>query len=177
MKLTIEHRLDEQTVIALYSLYLGAFGPLSTLAAARHVLTVEEFAAEMADDRIEKYVAWTDEGTPVGITTLATDIAAVPWASPEYYAAAYPEPFSRGAVFYLGFACVAKDRRYLGGYQLMCHAVARRLAEARAVCGFDTCAHNDESGVTRSIVSLGRAANMTLERRDTQTYYALVFAD
>jgi hypothetical protein len=177
MNLTIDRRLDGHAVAAMYNLYQGAFGPLTTLAAARHVLTAEEFSAEMADERLEKYVAWSDDGQPVGITTLATDLAAIAWISPEYYAAAYPEHFARGAVFYLGITCVSKQRQHQGGYPLMIHAVVNRLIEANAVCGYDTCAYNDAHGMTRSIVALCRSGRPVLERRDTQTYYTLTFGD
>jgi len=114
MRITIERSLDPGAVDAFYRLYRAAFAPLRTNAAARHLLSAEEFAAEMADKRIEKYVAWAGNGEPVGLATLTADLSAVPWISPEYYGARYPDHLARGALFYLGYTLVRPDHEQRG---------------------------------------------------------------
>ncbi len=76
MKITIERTIGAETIEIFYATYVAAFDPLRTNAAARHLLTAEEFAAEMTDERIDKYVAWDDNGRPAALTTLFARMAA-----------------------------------------------------------------------------------------------------
>lgn len=175
MRLTVLGALDPATVDAFYPAYAAAFEPLRTRAAARHILSAAEFAEEMTDPRIDKYVVWTDDGEPVAMTTMTTDLSAVAWISPEYFAARYPEHYARGAVYYLGYTLVGPGRKRHGAFALMMDAVVRRLIEGRAVCAFDICAYNDERGIGRRIAALCRAGNSTIDPVDVQTYYAASF--
>jgi GNAT superfamily N-acetyltransferase len=175
MKITTERVLAASVVAAFYPLYAAAFAPLRTRAAARHVLTADEFAAEMADERIDKYVVWDDSGAPVAMTTLATDLAAVGWISPEYFAARHPDEFARGAVFYLGYTLVHPEHANQGVFQLMTDTIERRCAEVRAVCAFDVCAYNDAGRVGRRIALLA-SGNWNVDAVDVQTYYAASWA-
>lgn len=176
MRLTIERVLPPEIIEALYPRYLAAFEPVRTKAAARHLLTADEFAQEMRDERIDKYVAWDDaDGEPVGATTLVTDLAAVPWISPEFYARRYPEQYGRGAVFYLGISFVDPHRRCQGAYVLMMGAVGQRLIRDRAVCAYDVCAHNAASGSGRNVAALCRIGKSRIDDLDTQIYRAAVF--
>ena len=67
------------------------------------MLTRAEFFAQMGDERIDKYVAWEADGEPIGMITLTRHLESVPWVSPEYFAARFPEQWARNAVYYLGF--------------------------------------------------------------------------
>jgi len=62
MKITIERTMSPAAIDTFYGIYVAAFDPLRTRAAARHLLSAQEFAAEMTDERIEKYVAWGEDG-------------------------------------------------------------------------------------------------------------------
>ena len=73
------------------------------------MLTRDEFFDHLADPRVDKYVAWQSASEPVGITTLTKHLDALPWISAEYYAARYPEEWSRNAVYYLGFTLCRPD--------------------------------------------------------------------
>ncbi len=176
MRLTVEQVLDAATITTLYRQYVEAFGPVRTLAAARHVLTAEEFAAEMTDRRINKYVAWADDG-PVGVTTLATDLAAVPWISQEYYAARFPDHYARGAIFYLGISFVdpARRRQFPGAYVRMMRAALSGMDELRAVVAYDVCAYNEIHGSGRNVAAVSRLDESSIVRLDTQVYSAAVF--
>ncbi|WP_205862107.1 hypothetical protein [Planosporangium thailandense] len=175
MKLTIETVLGASATAAFYPLYVAAFEPIRTRAAARHLLTAEEFEAEMADERIDKYVVWDDNGEPVALSTLTTDLAAVPWVSPEYFAARYPDRVARRAVHYLGYTLVHPDHARNGVFNLMIEAIERRCADARGVMAFDVCSYNDARSVGRRIERLGRYDGVTLSAVDVQTYYAATF--
>jgi hypothetical protein len=176
MKITIERTIAPAAIESFYAIYLAAFGPLRTRAAARHVLSAQEFAAEMTDERIDKYVAWNGDGEPIALTTLTADLAAVPWVSPDYYAARYPEHFARGALLYLGYTLVHPDHEREGVFARIAARVVRRCTQERAVCAFDVCGYNDQvHGLGRSIAALSRSLDMRVETADVQTYYAAVF--
>lgn len=160
-----------------WNLYLDAFEPLRTRAAARHVLYREEFDAEMADPRITKLLVRDDQGDPVGLTTLATDLAAVPWVSPEFFAARYPEHAARGALWYIGFTLAHPGRRATRTFMDMIDALVGHLAEHRVVCAYDVSRFNDDSlrfadNLRRH---LERTQDVTVETVDHQSYYATTF--
>ncbi|RPF21585.1 hypothetical protein [Myceligenerans xiligouense] len=169
--------VDGETADRFWELYLEAFGPLRTRAAARHVLRRDEFDEEMADPRVTKILARDERGAAVGLTTLATDLAAVPWVSPEYFAARYPEQAKRGAVWYVGFTLAHPERRATRTFMRMIDALVAHLAENRVVVAYDVSRYNDDTlrfadNLRRR---MERAADVTVETVDQQTYYAATF--
>lgn len=172
-----EPTVSAQVAEQFWQLYLEAFAPLRTRAAARHVLLREEFDQEMADHRVTKLLARDEQGDPVGLTTLATDLAAVPWISPEFFAARYPDHAARGAVWYIGFTLAHPGRRSTRTFMDMIDALVTHLAEHRVVCAYDISRFNDESlrfadHLRRHLES---TQDVTVETVDQQTYYATTF--
>ncbi|MBL0887720.1 hypothetical protein HGK34_15780 [Myceligenerans sp. I2] len=161
----------------MWELYLDAFEPLRTRAAARHVLRREEFDQEMADRRVTKLVARDRDGEPVGLTTLATDLTAVPWVSPEFFTARYPEHAARGAVWYIGFTLSHPSRRSTRTFMDMIDALVAHLTENQVVCAYDVSRFNDESRHFADNLRrhLERTEDVTVETVDQQTYYATTF--
>ena len=51
-----------ELMASFWPVYEESFGPLRVLAAARQVLTREEFTEELEDPRIWKYIAFDAEG-------------------------------------------------------------------------------------------------------------------
>lgn len=161
----------------LWDLYRVAFEPLRTRAAARHVLRREEFDDELADPRVTKLLARDDQGAAIGLTTLATDLAAVPWVSPEYYAARYPEHTARGAVWYIGFTLAHPRLRPTRTFLDMIDALVAHLAANHVVCAYDISRFNDDSLRFADHLRrhLERTQDVTVETLDQQTYYATTF--
>ena len=126
-----------------WPLYEEAFGPLRIKAAARQVLTRDEFIAEITDPRVWKYIAWDESGEPIGLTTLTDDLSVVPWISPEYYAHHYPDHWERRAVFYLGFTLVKPSMRHARVLMSMLRPTILRLASRSSICAYDVCGYND----------------------------------
>ncbi|WP_159798318.1 hypothetical protein [Puerhibacterium puerhi] len=174
---TFETKVSGDVAERFWALYLAAFEPLRTRAAARHVLHREEFDEEMADPRVLKLLARDEDGEAVGLTTLATDLAAVPWVSPEYYAARYPEHAARGAIWYVGFTLAHPGRRATRTFVDMLDALVTHLGEHQVVCAYDVSRFNDDS--LRFAQNLHRHAQrtreITTETVDQQTYYATTF--
>lgn len=169
--------LDEQLTAALYPTYEAAFGPLRAKAAARHVLTEAEFAEEMLDPRVDKYLALNEDDEVLGLSTFTGDLSAVPWVSPEYYAARFPEETARGALYYLGFTLVEPRHHRSGIFESMVGTIVERLRSERAVCVWDMCAFNrDVLGLERGIVAiLESSGGARMSTLDTQTYVAAEF--
>ena len=120
---------------------------------------------------------WRSATEPVALATVTTDLDAVSWVSPEFFAARHPEHAARKAIYYLGIAMVAPHR---GQFRLL-ERVVRELAAAcvadHGVLAYDICAFNDAT------VRFGRRAEAILQRiapvrvgvADTQTYYEALF--
>jgi hypothetical protein len=177
MRLTIEASLPGPPVGQLYEIYSRAFNPLRTRAAARHVLTFQEFHAEMTDVRIDKYVIWSSTDEPVALTTLASDPSAVPWISSEYYSSRYASQVRRGTFYYLGYTLVRPDYEAAGITGRMLAEVVRRLSTTQAVCGFDVSAHNDGvHHIGSSVARLARSVPVRVDAADVQTYYIADFS-
>jgi len=162
--------IDEHVSTILHHTYISAFAPMKTQAAARHVLSAEEFHAEMQDPRIDKYIVWDDDGEPIALTTLTSDLSAIPWVSREYYVARYPDAAAGGVLFYLGYILVGPTSRTTKALIMMTNQVNRRLEQSQGVLGFDMCGYNDATGIGRSARKL-LASSDRIERLDTQSYY------
>jgi len=162
----------------LYPHYEAAFGPLREAAAARHVLTLGEFVEEMEDPRIDKWVATAEaDDSFLGLSTLARDLEAVPWASPDYYAARYPEHAARDAIWYLGFTMTSSGVQQNGVFAAMLTAMTEAAVEARVVVGWDMCGANIASGLNAAIMArLAEAAAAPSAQIDVQTYYSADFS-
>jgi hypothetical protein len=177
MNITVESHIGQDHVELFHRLYVDAFTPVQTRAAARHMLSAAEFGEEMADRRIDKYVAWNDAGEPVAMTTLTADLGAVPWVSPEFYAFRYPAETARGALFYMGYSLVDRGRADATTFPAMMQLLVNRIAEAKGVCVFDVCTYNGDRSIGRMwdrVISRGVGE---IEKLDTQTYYAASFTE
>lgn len=176
VRITVETDLDPATAARYYELYVATFGDLQTKAVARQLLHEHEFLEEMHDPRVGKYVAWED-GEVIGMTTLTKHLETVPWISPAYFAHHYPDQWSRGAVYYLGFTLVKKTRREAHVFQAMIAAATQLILTEQAVCAWDMCYYNDEE------LGLGPAIQRMLSGHpelqvapiDRQTYFAAVY--
>lgn len=165
---------SEELVTEFWPVYEEAFGPLRIRAAARQVLTFEEFTAEISDPRVWKYVAADAEGNLIGLTTLTSDLSTVPWISPEYFAHHYPEQSARQAVFYMGFTMVKPTLQRSRVFVAMLGPAVLRVASGRGVCAWDVCGFNDATiaaGIERHI---HRLAEVEVATVDVQTYFAAI---
>ena len=171
----VTHLPDDLTE-RLWTLYEQAFAPLRPLAAARQVLTPDEFRAEMSDPRIWKYLAHDRHGHHIGITTLTDELAAVPWISAEFFAQRFPEAWRRRGVFYLGFSLVAPESREHHVLDAMLRSVSARVMERRGVCAYDVCMFNRVTYPLGRRVQrlLNRFGQYSVELLDTQSYYAAI---
>ena len=165
-------RVDEDIAVRFWSLYDAAFAPLRTASPCRQALTEAEFLEEMEDERITKLVVW-DGDEAVAMALLATDLAAIPWISQDYFAARYPEQYARRAIFYLGAILTAPHRREAGNAQLLGDAMVRYVAERDGVFAFDCASLNHPYMYDFGRHSCEGVIDYLPEELDTQHYYAI----
>lgn len=168
MELFVEEVVAEAQRGALHELYLRAMTSLTTLAAARHELTVDEFDREMGDRRLLKLLAVDDAGRAVGVCTLTSDLEAVEWINPQLFRDRFPAEARRGALLYVGFLVVDPQAPRSNALILMTSEVNRRALAVDGVVGLDMCAYNLEHGLGRRVDRVMRPARVGPV--DTQTY-------
>ena len=158
---------------SFWPVYEEAFGPLRVLAAARQVLTPDEFMAEVEDPRIWKYIALDADGGLAGLTTLTADLSTMPWISPQYYEYHYPDESNRKAIFYSGVSLVRPDMRRYPVFARMMTCLGQRIAAVKGIYAVDMCRYNDhERSVARAAERvLNRVAEFEVQAVDVQTYY------
>jgi pyruvoyl-dependent arginine decarboxylase len=177
IQITVEKEIDYVTARRFYDLYCETFGELANFAVARQLLTEAEFLAEMLDPRVHKYVAWDDKGQAVGMTTLTSDLATVPWIEPGYFAHHYPEHHARGAIYYLGFTLVHPQHRGAKVFTTMIERMVELTLTQEIIFAWDMCLLNDESGFGGGAGRLLQTlTDGTVESIDRQTYYATKMA-
>ena len=79
----------------------------------------------------------------MGITTLTKHLESVPWISPEYFAAHYPDQWARNAVYYLGFTLAHPSMHEHGFLEAIIRIGMGPLTMERAVLAYDVCAYNN----------------------------------
>ncbi|MEU6564584.1 hypothetical protein [Nocardia nova] len=175
--ITVETAITDAEIELFQELYEVAFGPLRSRAIARQVLHRDEFHLEMTDTRVDKIVARTETGTPIGLTTLTRHLDTVPWISPEYFATRFPQHAERDAIYYAGFTLVTPTARHGAAFHAMISTVARILAAAGGVVGWDICSYNNSQLSFADALrdAVGEQANVEVAVEDSQTYYAARF--
>lgn len=176
-RFTREYVVAPELIALFHDLYETAFGPLRTRAMGRQVFSAEEFSQQMTNADVLKYVAWTREGDPVGLAALTNQLSTVPWISPEFFAARWPEHWARGAVWYFSFLLAHPSQRRTRFLDQLVGVGVDALLAQRAVLGYDMCGYNDGQ------LSLGdyaneiarRATGVGADRVDVQNYYAIDF--
>lgn len=176
-RFTCQAQIEDDHIRQFFELYELAFGPLAVRAAARQVLTFEEFHAQMRNSSVEKYVAWDDVGEPIGLITLTKNLQSIPWISPQYYAARYPEQWARNAIYYLGFALAHPSMRHQRFIETIIGVGMTKLPAEQAVMAYDLCAFNNAAlrFTDRIEQVLGSDPAIHLEALDSQIYYAVDF--
>lgn len=177
LHVTIEDEIPADRIGQFHQLYEEAFGPLRTKAVARQVLHPDEFHAVMLDARVDKHVARLGSGEPIGVTTVTKHLDTVPWISPDYFTARFPEHAARDAIYYVGFTLITPSARHEHAFRAMIESVVQVLVAARAAVGWDICSYNITrswfTGYIQSVID--RQTNLEVLIEDSQSYYAAWF--
>lgn len=173
---TARSAVDSLTAEQLWSLYVEAFDPLQARAAARHVLTRDDFDLEVLDARVVKYVASDATGRIVGLGTLCNDLSTVPWISPAFYQRHYPRAFATRSLFYCGLIMVHPQSRGTGTFLHLATAIGRDIGAAGGSLAADMCQFNvDELQLAQTVTAVMRRTWGSAVRSDVDRQSYMVW--
>lgn len=156
----IEHYVLPPVGLAwdLYGLYTEAFAEINRLAAQRHLMAPDEYMQVQYDPRITKYVAYADDGTPIGQSCITDDLTAWPLVSPEYFEARWPDLYRTRRIFYVGYVGAHAGVQRHGVFGALLADMAPQVIDVGGVAVMDACAHN----LARPHVARGAARVLSL---------------
>jgi GNAT superfamily N-acetyltransferase len=162
-----------------WKLYLQSFDELRYLAVQRHVMYGAEFDAVMADQLVDKFLLWGDDGSLQGLSTMTAHLRSMPLVSPEYFERRWPERYAAGLVFYIGFLGVHPDSHGTGVFGDLVRAMTESVARREGLAVIDVCTYNnDKLHLPRAIRWLAStwASHVEMADIDAQTYVGYDFA-
>ena len=120
-------------------------------------------------------MAWEPSGEPIGLITLTRHLQAVPWISPEYFQARFPEQWARNAIYYLGYVLARPITRRTNFLETISRLAIEPIVAERAVIAYDVCSYNDDVlGFSERIAHVARRfAGSSVQKLDAQVYYAV----
>jgi hypothetical protein len=173
VKIEVHDQVSGELLERAWRLYDEAFRDLNAMTVQRHLMTPAEFDAVMADRRVDKYLALSDDGELLGLAPYTNDLDAVVLISPAYFARRWPQHFERRAVWYCEFVAVPGHQK--GVFVDLITELYRRAEEMRGVIGLDVCRFNVEAfhldraiAIWLNTISGGR---VRVENADSQNYY------
>jgi hypothetical protein len=177
MRIDVVRALPEELMESAWAFYREAFDELRTLAVQRHVYHRHEFEAQMADERVLKYVG-IDGDQVRALATLTNDLAAVPLISPDYFESRWPDLYQARRIYYIGFTAVQAGSRGLGVLVQLMRRIGEQVLTAESIMVLDVCAHNEAEHSLPNVVKVasGRVHGTVRSRRlDSQSYWVYEF--
>ena len=160
--------VDDESTKVFLTIYRAAFDPLDLLSPARQGLTDDEFVAQMVSESVLKVVGYDTGGDPVALTFMSADLTTVPWISPTYFAARFPEQAARSALFYFGGLLVRPAQRAGPWAVLLLEEAYRHVIAAGGVAIFD-CSRGQRRKEASGTAGQDRAAHLRAGDRRAPT--------
>jgi hypothetical protein len=170
---------DADLLTRLWVIYERAYSKVAATTVTYERFLRPDFDECLAEDTNRVWIVW-DDGLPVGLAVISTDLAANRWLSSEYFERSDPERALRGLVHYLMFVVV--DGPYQAGTALIriARAVLEMEAAEGAVLVFDLPEVNQPQEVGGLAELMRRMAKMVGESEvrqiEVQRYYSVEFA-
>ncbi len=158
MEIVVEEQVRDGLLDDAWKLYEQAFRHLNTLTVQRHLMHRSEFDEVCWDQRVQKWLAFDDDGQLVGLATYTNILESMPLISPEYFARRWPEHFALSRVWYCGFVAVAPGSTGSGVFMKMITGMYQVAERDGGVIGLDFCRHNDQA------FRIGKAIELSLRR-------------
>lgn len=172
MRITRETKVGDELARKFWEIYEVAFAPLHTASPCRQFLLRDEFIAEMSDERVLKFVLWDNDGNAVAMALVATYLEAVPWISPEYYAARFPREFADRRIYYFGALLVEPGSRGLKYSEILLAELENFVFTTRGIACFD-CMDSNDTFLPALIRDTGeKQGAFEVQKLDRQHYYA-----
>jgi hypothetical protein len=172
---------DDEMHKAAWELYERALGEMRSLAVQRHLMYQSEFDEVMLDQRIEKYLCYSDEGDLCGFATFSNDLTAMPLISPDYFARRWPDLYRQGRIWYAGFVAVDRDARSSRALLELMEAMYNTASSQNGMIALDFCRHNDTKRnmgrATERILRRFAGGVMRAERMDEEQFWSYEFPE
>ncbi|MFC0530178.1 GNAT family N-acetyltransferase [Phytohabitans kaempferiae] len=177
MRIETHEVLPEVMLDEAWRLYSAAFDDLRIMAVQRHLMSREDFDAQMSDPRVRKYLVYEQgHGTPLtAVGTLTNDLAAAPLISPDFFRHRWPAFYARRQVWYVGFYAVHPEHRGSGVFARLIEEMVKIIAPGVAVVDF--CAYNEDvAQLPRFVLGvLEDIGEVRPQRLDAQAYWSYEF--
>ncbi len=157
-----------------WSFYQEVFTDVNAMAANRHLMTLNEFERVMADARVQKWMALSDDGHIIGMATITNYLEAWPLVSPEFFARRYPRQYERRAIWYIGFVGCNADGTRGHAFRELITRMQPQVEESDGIFVQDFCVHNVGRSLPAATRAILRRINPTVEfdRIDAQEFWA-----
>lgn len=176
--ITIEPIVSADDIAAFYEIYWESWQGMLDTSPTRQYLLFEEFALEATDPRVLKFILWREGGQPAAMAFVASDLSIVPWCSPEFYAARFPEHYREGRIFYVGSIVVHPSQRQGTVIRALLRAITLHIVEVRGIAAFECSHYMYLKGWHKLIASVGHLFS-DLDAQDLgqpQHYFAYVIS-
>lgn len=170
---------DPRLIDGLWTLYRRAYVRVAQDTPTHEMLDHDEFLSQLRTETNRFWIVW-DDGRPVGMALISTDVRATRWLSEVYFEHHFPERFRAGLIHYVVWVTI--DPAYIAGGAVNVLARQALSLEARegALLVFDTPELHqpaDTGGAAALMIRLARmVGDAELLPLTTQRYFAVDFA-
>lgn len=166
--------LDEPTRSRLLEIYTQAFEPLRTKTATRQTLDNDDLSALFDLDTSIVLIERGSRGEVKGFAAMVSDLKAIPWINPEFFADRYPEQYATGRLLYVPAMAISSKHQKKGAFVSLAKGLAGYAADRLSVLLMDCCTYNiDEEHFPEIIHRVGQWVAPTChEQLDQQVFWA-----
>jgi hypothetical protein len=177
-RISIHDLVAGETLDAAWTLYHAAFAELNALAVQRHLMYRHEFDEVMADPRVQKYLAYGDDGRLLGLSVYTNDLWAWPLVSPAYFERRWPQLYAESKIWYCGFVAADRNAGHNTAFADLVEAMCLTAADVGGIIMLDFCRFNDVSHHMSRVVRLmlhRLTGDVRAERADEQNFWLYEF--
>lgn len=164
----------------LWNLYSRSYRTLAEEAPTREMLDADEFDDHLADGSNRVWVVWED-GYPIAMVLVATDLRRTRWLSRHYFERHFPELVRAGRIHYVVWAVVDPEHEARGAGIFLARQAMAVEAREGALLVFDLPESNQPEAAGGAAAFMHRVARMVggaeLVPLTVQRYYALDFSN
>ena len=171
---------DTSVIDQLWHLYELSYERIAAVDITRETLFRHEFNEVMADSTYRTTVVRDDDGTPIAMAVIATDIAVTRYLSVPYFRRRYPDRLASGRIHYIMWIIVHPDHQNTRATFELARAGLAPEAEDGTLLVFDlpeSNQPNEQGGGAELFRRVAKTiAEVQLESFGVSRYYALDFA-
>lgn len=170
--------VDRSLIDALWLVYERAYVRTAKETVTHEMLERAEFSDQLADHSNRVWVVW-DDGRPVGMALISTDVNRTRWLSEIYFRTHFPERYAAGQVHYVVWVTIDPSYIASGAVAILAEQALSVEAADGALLVFDVPDINqrgENGGAADLMIRLARTVSeASLVPLGTQKYYAVDF--